>query len=346
MKTNSASSPVSTVLALALIGLALAGCQPRIKTVEKRFVMMDTVVDIRIHDPDKSHAEKLKAIDSAQQRMALIETLTSKYNPTSEVSRFNAGTWKKSITLAPELIDIISQAQHVSEISHGAFDITINPLSTLWGFGYREHLSVPPHDSILLTLPRIKFQNLSIDSNRITLAEPASSIDLGGIAKGYAVDVAIAELQRLGMTDAQVDAGGNLRTISSKLTSGKRNIYVRHPRKHDEFWGRFRMDTGAVATSGDYERYFFQDSVRYHHILDPETGYPGRDCVSVTIQSSTATWCDALSTAIFILGPQRGMELIESMPEVEAIIIFENDSVLDYRISTGMEKIFQRAPFR
>ncbi len=171
--------------------------------------------------------------------------------------------------------------------------------------------------------------------------DPETRLDLGGIAKGYAADAAMEVLRRHGFFDAQVDAGGDLRTLATKQTQGKRKVYVRHPILGDAFYGRFPMDEGAVATSGDYERFFEEDGVRYHHLLDPKTGMPAAGCRSVTIVGSDAMTCDALATAVFVLGPEQGLLLIESLPKTEGVILYEEHGILKEKISSGLAPIFE-----
>lgn len=183
--------------------------------------------------------------------------------------------------------------------------------------------------------------HLKIDGHRIQFDSPKVKIDFGAIAKGYAVDAAIEVLVKNGISDAMVNAGGNLRTLGSNLTKGQRRVWIKHPREKNLYFGSFPMDEGAVATSGDYERFFIADSIRYHHILDPKTGYPARGCVSVTIKAPTAMEADALSTAIFVLGPDKGMALINRLPNTEGIIIFERDGKLTWIASAGIKKIFK-----
>jgi thiamine biosynthesis lipoprotein len=166
-------------------------------------------------------------------------------------------------------------------------------------------------------------------------------IDLGGIAKGYAVGEAIKALQAHGVTDAQIDAGGDLATIASPLTAGKRHIYIRHPEDRQKYFGRFRMDVGTVATSGDYERYFIYNGQRFHHILDPRNGLPARSCRSVTIRAMDAALADGLSTAVFILGPDQGMALVEQLPDVEAVILYDDGHGLQSKVSSGLQAGFE-----
>jgi thiamine biosynthesis lipoprotein len=165
------------------------------------------------------------------------------------------------------------------------------------------------------------------------------AIDLGGIAKGYAVDLALTKLAALGFADVMVEAGGDLRAAASELTEGQRNIWVRHPRKPDQFFARFAMSSGAVATSGDYERFFEHEGRRYHHILNPRTGYPAGtlsgeiQTVGATVTAPTSMLADAFATAIFVLGPERGIALANRLEEIEAMIIFFEQGNLRWRAS-------------
>jgi thiamine biosynthesis lipoprotein len=333
----------SVILILAFI-FAIVCTKSTINPVEKSFVLMDTYVTIRVYDQDKSPGNVSQAINKAMRRMIEIDSLTTIYADFSEVIRINENAGKSSLIINRDVANIISQAQQVSELSTGAFDISVQPLMQLWGFGHTEHMRVPAKDSISALLAHVDYHKISLAGQSIQITDPLAAIDLGGIAKGYAVDVAVETLAKEDISDAQVDAGGNLRTLASALTTGRRNIYVRHPRQHENFYGRFPMDVGAVATSGDYERFFFQDSIRYHHILDPTTGFPARRCVSATIVAPTAMLCDALSTAVFVLGLEKGIDLIERLPKVEGLIIYEKDGKLAHVLSSGLKGKFELAP--
>lgn len=302
---------------------------------------MDSYVCIRIYDADKSDDFKLEMIERAAGRMKHIEDLTSMYSNSSEVAELNRNAGKGFIKLSPETIEIIRESIKVSEWSQGAFDISIGSMMRLWGFGMKEEMVKPTDEAIQKLLPHVDYSFIHIKQDSVAVEDLDALIDLGGIAGGYAVDAAIEELVKSGITDAQVDEGGDIRTIASSLTAGKRHIWVRHPLHKDGFYGKFPMDQGAVATSGDYERYFVQDSVRYHHILDPETGYPARGCISVTIMAPTAIQADALSTTVFVLGPEKGLRLIEECPSIEGLIIYYENGVLRHKMSSGMEKLFE-----
>ena len=219
------------------------------------------------------------------------------------------------------------------------FDITIGSIKKLWNFSSNNHF-VPNSDDIKKSLEYVDYQLIDIKNHKIKFLSPGVEIDLGGIAKGFAIDEAIRILQKNNIKDAMVNAGGDLRAICSKLTRGKRKVWINHPRIGNERFGYFQMDNGSVATSGDYGRFFFQDSIRYHHLLNPKTGYPANKCISVTILTKEAIIADAMSTTVFVLGPELGMDFVDKFENIEAIILFEQDEKLKWNISNGLKNRF------
>jgi len=338
---NIVPSTIPSTIVLLTIFLFTSCSQNGIDPVEKRLIMMDTFVTIRVYDRHLPKDKILSVIAEAETRIAEIESLTTTYQKNSEVIELNKHAGQGVQKVSPDIIKITRLAQQVSAWSSGAFDITVGPISMLWGFGRSEHMRVPPADSIQALLPHVDYHKVRVLDQGIEITDPRAGIELSGIAKGYAVDRAIETLRAAGVTDAQVDAGGDLRTLASELTIGKRHVYVRHPRDHEQFFGRFRMDEGAVATSGDYERYFIQDSVRYHHILNPATGYPARKSVSVTVKGPTTALCDALSTAVFVMGPKEGIALLERLDDIEGLIIYQENGELKYNITSGLKDSFE-----
>ncbi|MBN1998567.1 FAD:protein FMN transferase [candidate division KSB1 bacterium] len=330
---------------LLITCLAVLSCKkPRIKTVEKTLILMDTYVVIRIYDSDKSEAQKQKIIERVAREMSKIEQLTTLYGRESDVARINREAGRGIVAVDSITYSILALALDTAAKTGGTFDVTIGPLMLLWGFGSDSSFQVPQKQDIQKCVEHVNYRDIILHPKGVQLTDSLAGIDLGGIAKGYAVDRAITMLKRAGVTDAQVDAGGDLRTIAGPLTAGKRNVWVRHPRKKDGFWGRFPMDAGAVATSGDYERYFEENGVRYHHILDPTTGFPATKCTSVTIKGENTALCDALSTAVFILGPEKGLELVERLENVECIILYQKSDRLQSVMSQGLKDIFEKAP--
>lgn len=309
--------------------------------MEKSFVLMDTYVSIRVFYSEQNPATVAGAIAAAVERMGLIDSLCNRYTANSEISRINRHAGQHAVPVSNDMASLLERTLQVSRMSSGVFDPSVGVLLDAYGFGRSDTLHVLSEAERKALLSLVHYDQIRFSGDSVRLQDHRMLIDLGGIAKGYAVGEAIKTLQARGIGDAQIDAGGDLATIASPLTAGKRNIYIRHPLNREKFFGRFRMDVGTVATSGDYERYFIHNGERFHHILDPRTGWPARLCRSVTIRAVDAALADGLSTAVFILGPDKGMALVEQLPDVDAVIIYEDDQGLQYKVSSGLQAGFE-----
>lgn len=321
--------------------LLLLGCSERrikIPYNETR-ILLGTFVNITIYDQDKDRAKIARAGEEAFQAIERIDKITSSFYDSSEVSLLRHGAGRDYQRVSKELLEVLREAIRISNITHSAFDVTIGPIMELWDFNSPSP-QIPNTEQIKKRLPLVNYKNILIKGDKVLLANSGMSLDLGGIAKGYAVDKAMEVLIKNGIENAMVDAGGDLRTISGELTKGKRRVWIRHPRDKNSFFGYFRMDSGCVATAGDYERFFLYKGKRYHHLIDPKSGYPAQGCLSVTIKAETTAEADALATAVFILGPERGMDLIERLEGVEGVIIYRKGDKLDYKVSTGLADNF------
>jgi thiamine biosynthesis lipoprotein len=323
-----------------LIFLIKCSNSQQIQPFERTKVMMDTFVQISIYDQNRSQEDLNRIVDIAFGRIAEIERITDDYNDSSFISMVNREATKRPIALDSVMNDLILESDHINKLSGGAFDITIESAKELWNFA-EDNPRIPGDSLLAKQLRLVGAQHIKLQNRALQFDTTGVKIDLGGIAKGYAIDQAIEILKQNKITDAMVNAGGDLRTICSDLTRGKRRVWIRHPRNAEVLYGYFPMDEGCVATSGDYERYFIYQSIRYHHILDPKTGYPARNCVSVTIKAPTATEADGLATAVFVLGTEQGLKLVESLPGVEGIVIFEDGGKLKWKSSAGLKKNFK-----
>jgi len=327
------------IIPLLVVIFLFCSLSPKFNPVEQTKILMDTFVQVQIFDQDKPVADLKKIIDETFQRIEKIDSITNNYSDSSLITFINQNAASKPVELDTILDYIIQISDKISKKSNGMFDITIGSIKRLWNFSSDDQ-RVPDSTEIKNRLEIVDYQLIRVKNQKIKFFLPGVEIDLGAIAKGFAIDEAIRVLQKYNIKDALVNAGGDLRAICSELTQGKRKVWIRHPRIQDKRFGYFQMDNGSVATSGDYERYFFQDSIRYHHILNPKTGYPARKCVSVTIQTKQAIIADALSTAVFVLGAEKGMKLVEKLPNVEAIILFEQDGNLAWIVSSGLKDRF------
>lgn len=278
---------------------------------------MGTAVRVELWHEDETAGRA--AIDAVMRDMYRIDRLMSTYKEDSELSRVNREAATRPVAISRELFDLISRSLEVSEITEGAFDITYASVGQLYDFRRKTR----PSDEILeKALPAIDYRHvlLNKENHSIKFKRQGVRIDLGGIAKGHAVDRAITLLQARGITQAIVSAGGDSRIIGDRR-GRPWMIGVRDPRREKEMAAILPLSDTAVSTSGDYERYFELDGVRYHHIISPASGRPVTGIRSVTVVGQDSTTVDALSTSVFVMGVEKGLSLIESLPDVEAVII-------------------------
>jgi len=274
------------------------------------------------------------AITAAFREMRRIEKVMSRKITESAVWQINQAAGKKPVVASRDLLSVIRVALETSQLSGGAFDITVGSLVELWNRSWRES-RVPSRQEVEAALRLVDYRDLEMDEEKRTLflKKEGMELALGGIAKGYAVDRAFRFLRDRGFRDLIVDAGGDLRTGGTKFDAPW-VVGIQDSRDRSKIMARVRLKDCAVATSGDYERYFMKDGLRYHHILNPVTGFPARQCRSVTILCDELIWADALATATFVLGPKRGIALIEELPDAEALIVDGKGKVT---LSSGME---------
>jgi len=241
------------------------------------------------------------AIDAVMDEMRHIDDTMSTYKPTSEVSRVNALAATQPVRISRELFGLLESALQYSRITEGAFDITYASVGYMYDFRQRKR---PTEQQIAAALPAVNYRHVLLDrkNSSVRFSQPGVRIDLGGIAKGFAVDQGIAVLKARGYSHALVNAGGDSRVIGDRR--GRPWIVgIRHPDHPDQIITRIPLVDEAFSTSGDYERYFDEDGVRYHHIIDPHTGHSASKVRSATVIAPTATRTDGLSKTAFVLGP-------------------------------------------
>ncbi len=312
-------------LLLLFLPLLIGGCPGHSgKTAEVRRsrIIMGTVVEITAFGPAQAPLEA--AVDKAFAEMTRIDNLMSPHRPGSDVARLSAAA--VSLEISPDTAAVIAAGLQVATASGGAFDMGLGRLKDLWDIE-GEHPHIPTAAEIKDALAGSGPGDLRLDGRVVSKRDPRLTVDLGGIAKGYAVDRAIAVLRAAGVSHASVNAGGDIRLLGDR---GDRfwKIGIQHPRKKDAILATLELADTAVVTSGDYERYFERDGVRYHHLFDPKTGQPARSCQSVTIVAPQAILADALATAVFVLGPEPGLELLRHFPGSEALIVAADGSTV------------------
>jgi thiamine biosynthesis lipoprotein len=271
-------------------------------------------------DAKKAH----DAFDAAIAEIKRVEAIMTTWRPDSEISKINAAAGKAPVVVGDETLKIVKDAIHTSEISEGTFDITFQTLHGLWKFDEDLDPHPPADKDVKARLAFLGFKNIVVDDakNTVMLSKEKTQIGLGGIAKGYAVDRAAAVLEKAGLTSFYVQAGGDLFARGKKPDGSDWQAGIRDPRGPEGKWfAKLPLSDHAFSTAGDYERSYIVGGKRYHHILDPRTGYPANACRSVTIWATSALVADEIDDAVFILGPKKGLELVESLDGVGAVIV-------------------------
>jgi len=279
--------------------------------------IMGTRITVELFHPDTAIAQQ--GIDAVLKEMRHIDSSMSPFIETSELARLNAQAAQKPFRTGDELFGLIRRSQYFSELTDGAFDITFASVGYL--YDYRNAVK-PDESTRRKAAALINYHNLTLDeaANTVAFSKPGVRIDLGGIAKGYAVDRSILLLQELGIEHALVTAGGDSRTIGDRW-GRPWTIGIRDPRDADKMVAVIPLQDVAISTSGDYQRYFEKDGVRYHHIINPQSGDSARELQSVTIIGPDATTTDALSTSVFVLGLEAGLKLINRLPDTDAVLV-------------------------
>jgi thiamine biosynthesis lipoprotein len=285
--------------------------------------MMGTEVSIHLWSDDPE-AGRL-ALEEVFQEAARIDRLMSTYKDESEISKINRDAAQGAVVAGDELFGLIRRSLDISVLTRGAFDITYDSVGQHYDFHARQR---PDLETVEAERKHINYRLVKLDqvASTVRFLEPGVRINLGGIAKGYVVERGIDILRRRGFKNAIVTAGGD-----SRLLGDRRGrpwmVGIRDPRKDGEVAISVPLADEAISTSGDYERYFEEDGVRYHHIIRPSTGEPANGVHSATVFGPDAVITDALSTSVFVMGVERGLTLIGSLPDYESIVIDDEGRV-------------------
>ncbi|MEC4674130.1 MAG: FAD:protein FMN transferase [Nitrospirota bacterium] len=320
-------------LSVCVFGIGLIGCGSSPHLVKRSQMHMGTLVFLTAVAPDQQVAHK--AIEKGFSEIHRLEVILSTWMPESELSRVNDAAGKTPIKVSDETIEVLEYSLEMDHLTEGGFNIAIGPAVDAWNVSREGR--VPTQQELNAVRPLINLANLHINhkAKTVYLADPGMRIDIGGIGKGYAADLAVAVMQQVGATAGVVAISGDIKTFG-RMPEGKRFQFgIQHPRKEPgQLLARLALEDEAVSTAGDYERYFERDGVRYHHILDPQTLKTARLSQSVTIVATEGVVADGLDTGIFVMGPDRGLALIESLPGVEGVIVGANGTVF---VSTGLQ---------
>ena len=296
---------------------------------------MGTIISQKVYGENA----KTAAIE-VEDEIKRLEGLMSFFLESSEVSKLNKAAGQYEVELSDEVLFVLNKAKYYSEICQGSFDITIAPIARLWGiFTSRE--KIPSQEEINEALKLTGHNYLSINNHLKTskLEKSGQCVDLGAIAKGYAADRAIEIYKQHGVESAFINLGGNVAAIGNKPNGDPFRVGIQNPLlERGQCLGAVNAANKTVVTSGDYVRYFEKDNKKYHHILDPRTGYPAESSlISTTIVSKESIDADALSTAIFILGLEAGIKLIDSQEDMEAIFITKDKEIY---VTKGLKEDF------
>jgi thiamine biosynthesis lipoprotein len=321
---------------LTLLFSALSGCvwvpSGQESTVVTRAQMqMGTLVKITAVARSEAVAQAAATAGFAEIRR--LEELLSTWIPTSELSRVNASAGVMPVHVSPETLTVVQRAAQAAEMTGGGFNIAIGPAVDAWSVMEGQRIPTESELDALRPLVDLMAVHADVREQTIFLEKAGMRIDVGGIGKGYAADQAVDALRKAGAVAGVVALSGDIKTFG-RLPGGKMfPVGIQHPRQDGSVLAWIDLQDEAISTAGDYERFFEREGVRYHHILDPRTLQPARSCQSVTVVAREGILADGLDTGIFVMGVELGMQLIETLPDVEAIIV---DHAGHVHVSSGL----------
>lgn len=311
-----------TVILLTIT--VLQGCEPNNEPLMKYGFYFNTIVSLTFYN-----SKDMELFDDCMKKCEKYDNMFSRTIEGSDIYRINhsEGNWT---TVSDETIDLISLALEYNEISYGKTDITLAPVSDLWNFtGHERPDPIPTDTEIKNALSHTGYGMIEISENNVRLNDPEAEIDLGFIAKGYVADKLKDYLESQNVESCIINLGGNVQLIGSKPDGSDFVIGIRKPfAGESEYIKEISTSGNSIVTSGIYERYFEEDGIIYHHILDPETGYPvDNNLYSVTVVCESSTMADALSTACLCLGKDEGMKLLDSIPAAYGIFVTDTEEI-------------------
>lgn len=331
-----AGNRLTSMLASCLVVVSLAGCVGvslgRSPVVVKRAQMhMGTMVSITAVASDKETGRK--AIQAGFDEIKRLERMLSTWVASSELSQVNAEAGRHPVRVSRETFEIVAKSLEIARLTDGGFNIAVGPAVELWSVTERQF--VPNNRELEELKDLVDWTSIQLDPDKrsIFLPRRGMKIDVGGIGKGYAADRAAMEMKRTGAQGGIVALAGDIKAFGALPNAEGFPVGIKHPRQEEALIAEIDLRDEAISTAGDYERFFERDGIRYHHILDPKTLQPARTCQSVTVIGREGTQVDGLDTGIFVLGPERGMALVERLPGVEAVIVDDQGRVM---VSSGL----------
>jgi thiamine biosynthesis lipoprotein len=274
-----------------------------------------------------------KAIQAGLNEIKRLERLLSTWIPESELSQVNAESGRRPVVVSRETLDLVARSMEMTRLTEGGFNIAVGPAVEAWSVTERQRIPSDEELQWLKALVDVAAIQIDMALRTIFLPYKGMKIDVGGIGKGYTADRAAAEMKKAGARGGVVALSGDIKTFGALPDAAGFPVGIKHPRKEGAVIAVIDLQDEAISTAGDYERFFERDGVRYHHILDPQTLQPARSCQSVTVIGKEGVLVDGLDTGIFVLGPERGMALVERLAGVEAVII---DNQGNITLSSGL----------
>lgn len=328
------------IIILSIIGVAVYNYIDRdnLERYSRTELILDTIFEVTIFVDEEIEGDPL--VREAFDKVRALEKVMSRFVANSDVDKINQQAGMEPVEVDPRTFYVIEKSLYFSEVSQGKFDVTIAPLLSLWGFGTGEEREPPADEEIEEALSLVDYQEIELDEESMTVFLPREgmALDLGGIAKGYIVDEIADFLEGEGVEHGTVNAGGDIRALGTRIDGNPWRIGITHPRDRENVIAVIPVSQEAIVTSGDYERFFTHEGERYHHILDPDTGQPAGEVMSVTIVAPDCITADSLSTAVFVLGVEEGIALLENMSQVEGMIV---DLQEEIHVTRGLKDLIE-----
>ncbi|MDL2280868.1 FAD:protein FMN transferase [Selenomonadales bacterium OttesenSCG-928-I06] len=316
---------IALIMIISLSLVLLSGCKKEAKPYVTTQFAMDTVIEITAYGDNAKIAT-----DQALAEFKRIESLTNQFAKNSQISQINQAAGEYPVVVDKDVIEMIKTANDRAKKLDGALDITIGPLTKLWSVGKKGDF-VPSDEEIAELLDLVDYKLIIIDENESTVYLPKKGmrLDLGAVAKEYGTLKICNILKQNNITSALINAGGNIRTIGTRPDGTPWRIGIQDPRNPDKIAAIITLTNwNMLETSGDYQRFFEKDGIRYSHILNPKTGKQPNEVMSVTVISNSENNNYMLATSLFVLGPEKGKELIKQFPDTEAVWITSNKDII------------------
>ncbi len=325
------------LLFFTILAVSFSGCFGSGEDgITKMRLVMDTQVTVTMYGISESEGDAIAK--EAYAEMEQLESIFSRHIEGSDIERINKAAGREWVEVNPEVIMVLQEALQLSRLTEGAFDPTVGPLLEVWGFGNEEdEQRRPSSEEIEEALLKVDYEKVEIneEESSVFLDKEGMQMDVGGIAKGFIVDRGQKVIEKSGVEGSFVNAGGDINISGSKPDGEPWKVAVQDPRDPQKWLATLQIDQGSVATSGDYQRFFEEGEERFHHIIDPDDGRPARGVASVTVLGPDALTADAFSTAVFVLGVERGLELLENLSDIDGVLIDNNGEIY---YTSGLEE--------